>query len=210
MTIPEMMKRANQYVTAEALMAEKRKDQKQPQTESSRGPPPGIPSKRTERAEQAVPRLPNTPLNSTRTEIILQIQEKGLLKTPNPMRSRAEERNRIEESLRPNRSPKKTHSKLGRTNEDLTPMISTLTGFTRDAIAPAGIATLPMTFDDEPRTKTLIVSFMVVELPLAYNVIIGRLTLNKLRAVISTYHHSMKFPTNAGAGEVRNDPRESR
>ncbi|KAJ8500805.1 hypothetical protein OPV22_011357 [Ensete ventricosum] len=99
----------------------------------------------------------------------------------------------------------KNFEKLNMTNKDLTPMTLTLTltGFTRDAISPVGVTTLPVTFSDEPRTKTLI----VVELPSAYT---GQPTLNKLRAVLLTYHHSMKFPTSTQAGEVRNDPRESR
>ncbi|RWW59758.1 hypothetical protein BHE74_00033285 [Ensete ventricosum] len=71
-------------------------------------------------------------------------------------------------------------------------MTSTLTGFTGDAIAPLGITTLAVTIGEEPRTKTLMVLFMVVKLLSAYNAIIGCLTLNKLRAVVSTYHHIMK------------------
>ncbi|RZR99542.1 hypothetical protein BHM03_00029107 [Ensete ventricosum] len=55
--------------------------------------------------------------------------------------------------------------KLGMTNRDLILMTSTLTGFTEDMITPVGIATLPMTFSDKPRTKTFMVPFMVVELP---------------------------------------------
>ncbi|RRT55575.1 hypothetical protein B296_00028004 [Ensete ventricosum] len=47
--------------------------------------------------------------------------------------------------------------KLGMTNRDLILMTSTLTGFTEDVITPVGIATLPMTFNDEPRTKTFMV-----------------------------------------------------
>ncbi|RZR72597.1 hypothetical protein BHM03_00014884 [Ensete ventricosum] len=89
-------------------------------------------------------------------------------------------------------------------------MTSTLTWFTRDATTPSGVVTLPMTFGEEQRTKTLMVSFMVVELPSAYTVIIGRPSLNKLRAIISTYHYNMKFSTSAGIGEVRSDLRESR
>ncbi|RWW47519.1 hypothetical protein BHE74_00046484 [Ensete ventricosum] len=38
-----------------------------------------------------IPRLPNTPLNSTRIEIFLQIQEKRLLKSPNTMKTRSKE-----------------------------------------------------------------------------------------------------------------------
>ncbi|RZR80977.1 hypothetical protein BHM03_00007115 [Ensete ventricosum] len=46
-----------------------------------------------------------------------------------------------------------TFFKLGMTNRNLMPMTSTLTGFIRDAITPVGIATLPMTFGDEPRSS---------------------------------------------------------
>ncbi|RZR74076.1 hypothetical protein BHM03_00031720 [Ensete ventricosum] len=62
---------ANQYVAAEALVVEKREDQKRPQAESPQGPLPELPRKRIERAEQAVPWFPNIPFNSTRTEIFL-------------------------------------------------------------------------------------------------------------------------------------------
>ncbi|RRT77242.1 hypothetical protein B296_00009271 [Ensete ventricosum] len=89
-------------------------------------------------------------------------------------------------------------------------MTSTLTGFTGDAIAPIDVVTLLMTFGEELRTKTLMVSFMVVELLSTYNVIIGRPTLNKLRAVVSTCHRNMKFLTSAGTRKVKIDPRESR
>ncbi|RWW60677.1 hypothetical protein BHE74_00032307 [Ensete ventricosum] len=60
------------------------------------------------------------------------------------------------------------------------------------------------------RSKTLMVSFMVVKLSSVYNAIIGRPTLNRLKAVVSTYHRLPKFPTRARVGEVRSDPRESR
>ncbi|RRT33612.1 hypothetical protein B296_00053290 [Ensete ventricosum] len=76
-----------------------------------------------------------------------------------------------------------------------------------------GTTTIHVTFGGEPRSKTLMVSFMVVKLPSAYNAIIGRIgrpTLNRLRAIVSTYHRILKFPTRAGVGEVRSDPKESR
>ncbi|RRT33524.1 hypothetical protein B296_00042682 [Ensete ventricosum] len=63
-----MLQRANQYVAAEALVAEKREDHKRPWGEPYWGQPSGL-SRRMER-------------------------EKGLLKTPNPLRSRAEDRDR--------------------------------------------------------------------------------------------------------------------
>ncbi|RWW70125.1 hypothetical protein BHE74_00022201, partial [Ensete ventricosum] len=100
--------------------------------------------------------------------------------------------------------------KLGLTDRDLAPLTSTLTGFTGDSVSPLGATTIPVTFGGEPRSKTLLVSFMVVKLPSAYNAIIGHPTLNRLRAVVSTYHRILKFPTRTGVGEVRSDPRESR
>ncbi|RZS23336.1 hypothetical protein BHM03_00056241, partial [Ensete ventricosum] len=100
--------------------------------------------------------------------------------------------------------------RLGLTDLYLTPLTSTLTGFTGDSISLMGTTTIPVTFGGEPRSKTLLVSFMVVKLSSAYNTIIGCPTLNRLRAVVSTYHRILKFSTRAGVGEVRSDPRESR
>ncbi|RRT76541.1 hypothetical protein B296_00015285 [Ensete ventricosum] len=95
--------------------------------------------------------------------------------------------------------------KLGLIDKDLVTLTSIMTGFTGDFVSPMGAATIPVTFGGEPRSKTLIVPFIVVKLPSAYNVIIGRPTLNWLKAIVSTYHRLMKFPTRAGVGEVRSD-----
>ncbi|RZS23396.1 hypothetical protein BHM03_00056307, partial [Ensete ventricosum] len=88
--------------------------------------------------------------------------------------------------------------RLGLINLGLAPLTSTLTGFTGDSVSPLGATMIPVTFGGEPRTKTLLVSF------------IGHPTLNRLKAVVSTYHRILKFPTRTGVGEVRSDPREFR
>ncbi|XP_064979710.1 uncharacterized protein LOC135622011 [Musa acuminata AAA Group] len=103
-----------------------------------------------------------------------------------------------------------TFRRLSLTKGDLTPMVSALTGFTGDSISPLGTMALPVTIGEEPRVKTMITTFMVVDLLLAYNIILGRSTLNKLKAVVSTYHRAVKFPTSEGIGEARSDPGESR
>ncbi|KAL0394802.1 UNVERIFIED_CONTAM: hypothetical protein Slati_4446400 [Sesamum latifolium] len=54
--------------------------------------------------------------------------------------------------------------------------------------------------------KTCMLKFLVVDVPSAYNVILGRLTVNAFQAVISTYHMKIKFPTPGGVGEVQGDP----
>ncbi|RWW71812.1 hypothetical protein BHE74_00020418 [Ensete ventricosum] len=89
-----MLQRANQYITTKALVVEKHEDQKHPQVKSSWGPSPALLTKRTKRTEQAIPQLPNTPLNSTQSEIFLQILEKELLRAPNLMRTERCDRGR--------------------------------------------------------------------------------------------------------------------
>jgi hypothetical protein len=66
-----------------------------------------------------------------------------------------------------------------------------------------GLISLPITCGMSPRQSTVIVDFLVVDRPSAYNIIIGRSMLNKLRAITSTYHLMMKFPTKEGIGELR-------
>ena len=45
--------------------------------------------------------------------------------------------------------------------------------------------------------------FLVVDCSSACNAILGRPTLNSWKAVTSTYHLMIKFPTEYGVGEVR-------
>ncbi|RWW26564.1 hypothetical protein GW17_00009044 [Ensete ventricosum] len=96
--------------------------------------------------------------------------------------------------------------KFGLSDWDLVPMTSTLIRFTRDSISLLGITTLLVTVREEPRSKTLIVLFMMVKLPSTYNAILDLPTLNKLRVIVSTYHLMMKFLTSARVGEARSDP----
>ncbi|RWW09360.1 hypothetical protein GW17_00027148 [Ensete ventricosum] len=100
--------------------------------------------------------------------------------------------------------------KLGLIDKDLIPMTSTLAGFTGDLVPLLGTNTLSVTVGEEPRSKTLIILFMVVRLSSTYNAIIDLPTLNKLRAVVSTSHRTIKFLTRSWIGEARSDTRESR
>ena len=89
--------------------------------------------------------------------------------------------------------------------EKLRPMGAPLVGFTGDKVCPVGIITLPSTIGTYPKQVFKTVDFLIVDCPSAYNAIIGRPTLNRLRAVTSTYHLFVKFPTEHGVGEVRGD-----
>jgi hypothetical protein len=91
-------------------------------------------------------------------------------------------------------------------NKDkLRPMDAPLVGFISDRVCPVGIITFPITVSTYPKTVFKTVGFLIVNCPSMYNAIIGRSTLNRLRAVTSTYHLLIKFPTEHGIGEVRGD-----
>ncbi|KAL0292665.1 UNVERIFIED_CONTAM: hypothetical protein Sradi_6980800 [Sesamum radiatum] len=83
-------------------------------------------------------------------------------------------------------------------------------GFAGEVVHPWGMVSLPQTMGRGTTRKTCLLKFLVVDVPSAYNVILGRPTLNTFQAVISIYHMNIKFPTLGGVGEVQGDPLQSR
>ena len=72
-----------------------------------------------------------------------------------------------------------------------------------------GAIQLPVTFGQRPTQITQMVNFLLVDQPSTYNAIIGRPTLNAIRAIVSTYHLVIKFLVRDLVGEVRGDQAES-
>ena len=70
---------------------------------------------------------------------------------------------------------------------------------------PKDILTLTIAVGSYPQQLTRQLNFMVVDWPSSYNVIIGRPTLNRWKAVTSTYCLKVKFPIENGVGEVKGD-----
>ena len=89
--------------------------------------------------------------------------------------------------------------------DKLQTMEAPLIGFTGDKVCPISIITLPITVGTYPKTNSKTVDFLVVNCPSTYNAIIGKRTLNQLRAMTSTYHLLIKFPTKHWIGEVIRD-----
>ena len=79
-----------------------------------------------------------------------------------------------------------------------------LVGFGGIRVHPLGVVTLPVTVRDYPQQITKDVTFLVVDCSSAYNAILGCPTLNSWKAVTSTYHLMIKFPTKYGV-EVKRD-----
>jgi ribonuclease HIII len=78
-------------------------------------------------------------------------------------------------------------------------------GFSEEEVLPVGSIELLVSAGISSKQPTIMVKFLLVDRPSAYNAIIGRTTLNKLKAVTSTPHLSMKFPTEEEVGEVKGD-----
>ncbi|KAL0463060.1 UNVERIFIED_CONTAM: hypothetical protein Slati_0193600 [Sesamum latifolium] len=87
----------------------------------------------------------------------------------------------------------------------LEPVDTLLYGFAGEVVHPLGQISLPISLGIEPARKTRIVRFMVVDMPFAYNLVLGRPTLNVFQAIISTYHMKLKFPVGNRIGEVQGD-----
>ena len=93
--------------------------------------------------------------------------------------------------------------RLGR--DQLRLVCSPLIGFGGMKVQPVGTITLLVVVGAYPQQVTKDVSFLVVDCSSSYNAIIGRPTLNSWKAVTSTYHLSVKFPTEHGVGQVQGD-----
>ena len=86
--------------------------------------------------------------------------------------------------------------------EQLVLVNAPLVGFGGMRMFPIGAVTLTVTVGDYPQQITKEVTFLVVDCSSIYNTILGQPTLNSWKAVTSTYHLMIKFPTNYGVGEL--------
>ncbi|XP_018846012.1 uncharacterized protein LOC109009834 [Juglans regia] len=85
----------------------------------------------------------------------------------------------------------------------LQPVPMLLKGFSGDMVQLVGIITLSVLIGKAPYTPSTMADFIVVKALSSYNIILGRPTLNSLKAVMSTYHLKMKFSNPMGVREVR-------
>jgi hypothetical protein len=81
---------------------------------------------------------------------------------------------------------------MGISRDRVKPFGSPLVGFMGEQVQTMGVILLPITCGISPRDSTVIVDFLVIDRLSTYNAIIGWPALNKLKAVILTYHLTMK------------------
>jgi len=98
--------------------------------------------------------------------------------------------------------------KLTHPGLDVVPLVHPILGSSGQEVNPTGMIGLPVCFGDKIKSKNLKVDFLVIDVPTAYNVILGRPTLHRVKAVIAPYLIQLQFKADdSGVGEIRGDQR---
>ena len=100
--------------------------------------------------------------------------------------------------------------KIGIGKEKLEPVNKHLRGFSREKVLPLGSIQLVLTLGEPPYQATTTARFLIIDASSAYNMLLGRPSLNVIKAIPSAYHMMIKFPTESGVGMVRGDQRVAR
>ena len=103
-----------------------------------------------------------------------------------------------------------TFDKMGIGREKLVPVNAHLWGFSGEIVLPLGSIQLVLTLGDPPCQTTTKVIFLIVDAQSAYNILLGRPSLNAIRAISFAYHMVIKFSTANGVGMVQGDQRIAR
>ena len=104
-----------------------------------------------------------------------------------------------------------TFSKLQLSPDHLKPYPGCLYGFAGDQVEVRGYVELRTTFTDGATARTEKIKYLVVNAPSAYNILLGRPTLNRLGAVPSTRHMKLKMPSMEGVVvTIKSDQKEAR
>ena len=90
------------------------------------------------------------------------------------------------------------------------PVNTHLRGFSGEKVLPLGSIQLVLTLGEPPYQATITARFLIVDAPSAYNMLLGRPSLNVMKAIPSAYHMIIKFPTVHGVGMVQGDQRVAR
>jgi len=104
-----------------------------------------------------------------------------------------------------------TFNKLQLSPDQLRPYTGCLYGFVGDQVEVRGHLELRTTFTDGVLSRIENIRYLVVNAPSAYNILLGRPMLNRLRAVASTRHMKMKLPDLGGKViTIKSDQKEAK
>ncbi|KAG7557044.1 Integrase catalytic core [Arabidopsis suecica] len=98
-----------------------------------------------------------------------------------------------------------TLQRMGISKADIIGPPAPLVAFTSDTSMSLGNIKLPVLAAGVPK----IIEFIVFDRPAAYNIILGTPWIYQMKAIPSTYHQCVKFPTPAGIRTIRGDQETS-
>src|SRR3954465_7098718 len=101
-------------------------------------------------------------------------------------------------------------TKMGIDSSNLKPCGGGLVSLTGHEGSIKGIISLPLTLGTWPRIATEMIEFLVIDMPSAYNGILGRTSQASFGVIPSIKHQVMKFRIETGIEEVRSDQSASR
>ncbi|CAA7019565.1 unnamed protein product [Microthlaspi erraticum] len=99
-----------------------------------------------------------------------------------------------------------TLDRMGVEQESIKPTSRPLTGFTAEYTYSCGTVRLPVYVGGISK----LLKFIVMDKPAIYNAILGTPWLHEMKAVVSTFHQCVKFPTPSGIYTLRGDQRVTR
>ena len=100
--------------------------------------------------------------------------------------------------------------KMGLNMGDMRCVDTWLSSFAGGTVLPMEMIVLPVTLGEGDQQSTKMVDLLVVDIPSVYNMILGRLSLYKFKAIILVYHHIMKFPSAGGVGAIKGEQQSAR
>ncbi|KAK2996329.1 hypothetical protein RJ639_026105 [Escallonia herrerae] len=214
----DLLEKANKYIQAEEYLEthkEHRGDNGQGQEKRARedSPRSGRGSKRSRRDERRPKEMFDmknlTPLNARPSQILHEIKDKEILERPEKMRSAPSQRDRnlwchyhndhggIAAGVLPDKTKslrKGSPHNYGTVDKKQKKEPAQTISFSDDDVGDTRIP------HDDPLVVTLRVGNFDVK-----RILVDNGSSAELRAVVSTYHMKMKFPTENGVGEVKGD-----
>lgn len=91
---------------------------------------------------------------------------------------------------------------MGTVVVDLQLAITPIFRFSGHTIQPLGQIKLLVPRGEEPRKRTSLTMFTIVEMPSSSNIILGCSVLSVFQAIASSYHQKIKFLVGTEVGEV--------
>ena len=88
-----------------------------------------------------------------------------------------------------------TFKKMKISEAEIQPYNEQIVGFSGERVDTRGFIDLYTTFGNDYLSKTINIRYLLVNANTSYNILLGRPSINRLKAIVSTPHLAMKFPS---------------